>query len=76
MKSFRSDGNATVFESHSRNGHDYIATHVLVRVIKGNVKRRLVWLVIWQKEEMAVFLHRDWAREFINELKVQMVMES
>ena len=37
---------------------------------------KMLWVVVWHNEPVACCLKREWAREFIRELKVRHVMES
>ncbi len=39
-------------------------------------RKKILWIVFWRNEAVAVFFKRQWAREFINELKVQWIHES
>ncbi len=38
-------------------------------------QRRMFWLVVWRDVDTAVFFKREWAREFIRELKVAWIHE-
>jgi hypothetical protein len=56
-------------EGHSHNHFDRIEGWRMRN------SHKMLWLVVWRDKPIAVFFKREWAREFIRELKVAWIHE-